>query len=254
MRPDKGTVLSDPPALRRLRRGVLDPQRSAEFYAWLLDVPARRRGREFVIECGNGELIFSSEVTMPIAIDACADSPFLGRDPDGVPVTFSDATPRHTPGPLMLDHVALTCADLGAAIRFYRSLGCVITWSASNTGARFGIQEEPVVGARFAHVSGSDGYLALAQADSGEGEGSSGRPRLLHLGLSVASLRPIRERLARKDVDYRDAPADAVGDRLYVRDPDGDPNLGENVELTEYAQGIPRSGQLVELLTAASRE
>jgi catechol 2,3-dioxygenase-like lactoylglutathione lyase family enzyme len=244
-------------SLRRVRCRVRDAACSAEFYAWLLGAPARQDGDRFVIECGNGELILDHGVSAPVTIEAVG-AEFAGQDPDGVPVRVLDEPVTRRDPESLLDHIALACADVRAAIRFYRGIGCVVTWSANATAAEFGVQEEPVDGALFAHLSGSDGYLALAQVNWGDpvvdGD-TTGPPGLLHVGFAVADLAAVRERLSREGVEYLDAPPDAVGERLYLNDPDGDPLAGtHNVELIKYTPGVPRSGRLSDLCPRVVRD
>jgi hypothetical protein len=57
-----------------------------------------------------------------------------------------------------------------------------------------GVQSEPMPGANWVHLGGSDGYLSLSQADGGDyGRHSTatGPPRFIHIGLAVTDLATI---------------------------------------------------------------
>lgn len=233
--------------LAAIRRGVIDPQRAAAFYAWLLGVISERLAGGFRIRCTNGDLLLDDDISTPVGIVLSAPGHlFQGNDPDGVPVS---SRPRTEPedGLVTLDHVRLNCADLAATARFYRELGLVITWSG--VGERFldGVQDEPIAGADWVHLSGGDGYLSLSQADwkdYGVTLVASGPPRFIHIGLAVKGLADIVARLDAGHVPYTRGPHDPRGERLYLNDPDGDAALGPNLELNEYVKGLPRSGRV----------
>jgi catechol 2,3-dioxygenase-like lactoylglutathione lyase family enzyme len=229
---------------------VSDPERSAEFYAWLLDLAPEADGAGFRLPCANGELIIDADSSTPVALGLQAgDERFDGSDPDGTLIAFSNHRAEAGSASVKLDHVSLNCANLAATIAFYRELGFVITWSGvppDYETSLTGFQEEPLPGADWVHVSSSDGYLALMQADwqdYGRHNANSGPPRFVHIGFAVTNLDIIAARLADAGIPNLRAPRDSIGDRLYLNDPDGDTLLGHNIELVQYQRGARRSGQ-----------
>ncbi|MDQ3630275.1 MAG: VOC family protein [Actinomycetota bacterium] len=238
--------------LAGIHRGVTNAARSADFFGWLLGVVPEQTADGFSVACSNGQLLLHEDVSTPLGIELCASSkPFRGRDSDGVPVFAAcDGEPAvaSTPpaGCVALDHVRLNCADLPAAVDFYRRLGFVLTWSGCDEACVEGVHEEPMAGADWVHVSGSDGYVSLSQADwqdYGAHSTASGPPRFVHIGLAVRELASIAARLQSAGISCLRAPASPIGDRLYLNDPDGDSSLGTNVELTEYEPDAARSGK-----------
>ena len=234
--------------LTRLRRGVQDPERSASFFGWLVGVPAAQTHDGWSIPCANGTLEFVANADQPISIEfAAAAVDASAADPDGVPLLFSRTSAQPRDGQPALDHVSLMCADVAASTQYYQRLGLVVTWSARGDDDRHGVQESPVLGADWVHVSGQDGYLALSQADwkdYGTHTDAAGPPRFIHVGLAVADLTAVEARLSDASTAYLRAPSSGIGERLYLNDPDGDPARGQNVEIVEYAPGVPRSGRL----------
>jgi catechol 2,3-dioxygenase-like lactoylglutathione lyase family enzyme len=233
-----------------VRRGVNDPKRSADFYAWLLGMDPEATGEGFRFACANGEFRIHQDASTPIAIEwQTGMAQFRGNDLDGVPVGVSSHDVEPASSAVALDHVSLNCANLAEAIAFYRRLGLVVTWSGvppDYSTSRTGFQEEPLEGADWVHLSGADGYLALSQADwldFGIHNANAGPPRLVHVGFSVANLAAVAARVEAAGIRTFRAPANSLGDRLYLNDPDGDPLLGSNVELVEYKPGVPRSGK-----------
>lgn len=232
--------------LVQVRRGVDDAPRAAEFYGWLLDHVPQREGSVFRLPCANGELVLHEDSSTPVAIELSCDGPtFRGSDPDGVPVSVSRLQPDRVAGSVTLDHVRLNCADLSEATRFYRNLGFVVTWSGAGDESLEGSQERPLAGASWLHVSGTDGYLSLSQADwkdTGVHTRATGPPRFIHVGFAVHDLAAIRRRLKSAAVSYLRSPSSEIGHRLYLNDPEGDRRLGTNIELVEYTPGVARSG------------
>ena len=233
----------------RIRRGVNDAERSAEFYAWLLELDLQTTNEGYSLACANGQFIVHSDTSKPVALGLHADNAaFDGYDPDGVHVFASSNEGQSNAGNVALDHISLNCADLARAIAFYRRLGFVITWSGTPpnyTNTRSGFQEEPLEGADWVHVSSDDGYLALMQADwkdYGRHTADSGPPRFIHVGFAVPNLYAIASRLDSAGVPYQLAERDSIGERLYLNDLDGDERLGSNVELVQYQLGVVRSG------------
>lgn len=235
--------------LARVRRGVKDAAQSAEFFGWLLDLAPEQVGEGFSLPCANGELLLHEDASTPVAIELSADAEvFRGRDTDGVPVlaAHDGLRARSETASVALDHVRLNCADLPAAIDFYRRLGLVLTWSGCGEDFLEGFHEEPIASADWVHLSGSDGYLSLSQADwqdYGMHSTASGPPRFVHIGFAVRDLAGIAARLDSAGISYLRSPRSPIGDRVYLNDPDGVSRLGTNVELSEYELGAPRSGR-----------
>lgn len=233
--------------LTGIRRGVKDPAATASWLGWLLDVEPTIEEDYFRFECANGWLVVHGDSNVPVAVDLDElVASLVGPDPDGVPVNATGAMGSgRREAAVRLDHVRLNCADLAATAEFYRGLGFALTWSGRGDDELNGPQEAPLHGADWLHLSGSDGYLSLSQADWQDNRllsTASGPPRFIHIGLAVARLESVLERLDHAGVRYlRGDPA--VGKNLYVNDPDGDPRLGTNVEIIEYRPGVPRSGQ-----------
>lgn len=235
-------------ALTEIRRGVKDPAATAEWLSWLVDIEPQAEKDRFRLTCANGAIVVHRDLAVPVAFYlAEAVRSYEGPDPDGVPVmaTTDRQDVDHAADGVMLDHVRLNCADLVATAEFYRELGLGLTWSGRGDDELDGPQDSPLEGATWMHLSGIDGYLSLSQADwqeYGRHSKASGPPRFIHIGLAVSRLEDVVERLSRAGVRYlRGHPA--VGNNLYVNDPDGDPRLGSNVEIIEYQPGTPRSGQ-----------
>jgi catechol 2,3-dioxygenase-like lactoylglutathione lyase family enzyme len=235
--------------LVRVRRGVRDAAGAADFYGWLLDVVPERGGDAFRISCANGDLLLHEDPSTPVTVElSVTDLQFRGADPDGVPVSAAPWRPDPVAGSATLDHVRLNCADVLEAMRFYRRLGLVVTWSAGAEEEVDGLQEEPVAGAGWVHVSGADGYLSLSQADWKDcrvHKEASGPPRFIHVGFAVDDLSRVRARLKSASIPHLRAPSSGIGERLYLNDPEGIRELGTNIELVEYAPEVERSGKFV---------
>lgn len=233
--------------LTGIQRGVKDPAATASWLSWLLDVEPRIEEDYFRFECANGWLVIHGDSQVPVAVDLDeVDGSLGGSDPDGVPVNAAGAVGSGCrEEAVRIDHVRLNCADLAGTAEFYRRLGFALTWSGRGDDELDGPQEAPLQGADWLHLSGSDGYLSLSQADWQDyrlQSTASGPPRFIHIGLAVARLENVLERLDHAGVRYlRGDPA--VGKNLYVNDPDGIPGLGTNVEIIEYRPDVPRSGQ-----------
>ena len=233
--------------LVRISRGVRDPEHTAEFYGRLLDLVPERVADGLLLSCANGELIFHNDVSIPVAFELnSSKASFEGQDPDGVPVAAASGLPSESVTcAVMLDHVRLNCADLPEAIRFYRELGFALTWSGFGGSFVDGAQDEPIPGATWAHLSGSDGYLSLSQADwqdYGTHSTASGPPRFIHIGLAVEDMARIATNLDDIGISY-DRSQSPLGERMYLNDTDGILSLGMNVELNQYEPGVPRSGR-----------
>jgi catechol 2,3-dioxygenase-like lactoylglutathione lyase family enzyme len=159
-------------------------------------------------------------------------------------------------GPL-LDHVALICADLDRTTAHYRSLGLRCTWSARGATEVDGVQEDPVEGADWLHLTGDEGYLSLAQAEDDRDarpvfDTDAGAVRFVHVGLAVPDIRSASVRVGRLGAASEFAPSSSIGERLYCNDPAGRRELGFNVELVEYRPGVARSGRVDQVSTASS--
>ena len=232
--------------LSEISRGVVDPERSAAFYSWLLDMEPAAEQDGLRFNFGGGSLLLHGDPSVPVAIGlAGAGASFHDADPDGVPIAaIPAAAPAPADGSVRVDHVRLNCRDLKATAHFYRSLGFSVTWSGRGELEMDGPQEEPLDGATWMHLSCDNGYLSLSQADwedYGVHSPASGPPRFVHIGLAVADLAEISERLDGAATGYvRGTPA--VGRNLYVNDPDGNADLGTNVEIIEYLPAVQRSG------------
>jgi catechol 2,3-dioxygenase-like lactoylglutathione lyase family enzyme len=230
--------------LTGIRRGVKDPGPTASWIGWLLDLEARKEEDRFRFECSNGWLVIDGDFKVPVGLDLAETGACCGEpDPDGVPV---HATGRAGVGrpevAVSLDHVRLNCADLAGTAEFYRRLGFTLTWAGRGDDELDGPQEAPLDGADWLHLSGTDGYVSVSQADWQDHGTASGPPRFIHIGLAVARLEDVTERLDGAGTHYlRGHPA--VGRNLYVNDPSGEPLLGTNVEIIEYKPGVSRSGK-----------
>ena len=233
--------------LAGIRRGVKDPVATASWLGWLLDVEPTIEEDRFRFELANGSLVIHGDSQVPVAVDLDeVNASPGGPDPDGVPVNASSAAGSgRRDEAVRLDHVRLNCADLAGTAEFYYRLGFTLTWSGRGDDELYGPQDAPLQGADWLHLSGRDGYLSLSQADWQDyrlHSTASGPPRFIHIGLAVARLEDVLERLDDAGVRYlRGEPA--VGNNLYVNDPDGIPALGTNVEIIEYRPDAPRSGQ-----------
>lgn len=237
------------PRLVEIERGVEDPEAVTEFIAWLLEAKPDEEGATYGFAFANGVLSVHPDASRPVSIRVAGTRRVEGEDPDGVAVRVGDAVGRdsHT-SPAVLDHVALTCADVGKTTDFYLQWGFEVTWSArGDEDCDEGPQVEPVSGADWIHVSGGDGYLSLSQADwedYGVHSPAAGPPRFIHVGLAVEDLAKVTKRLEDASVGFVVAPTSAIGERIYLNDPDGDPRRGRNIELVEYRPAVVRSGRL----------
>ncbi len=179
--------------LTGIRRGVKDPAATASWLGWLLDVEPRIEGDHFRFECANGWLVIHADSQVPVAVDLDeVDASLGGPDPDGVPVNAAGAVGSgRREEAVRLDHVRLNCADLAGTAEFYRRLGFALTWSGRGDDELDGLQEAPLEGADWLHLSGSDGYLSLSQADWQDyrlHSTASGPPRFVTSGsLSLGS-------------------------------------------------------------------
>lgn len=236
--------------LIEISRGVADTEAAATFYSRLLGVRPIREEAGWRFPCAGGSLVIHGNRSVPIAM-AFSDAgvPFRGSDPDGVPIAVTPggalASQLVEPGSSVgLDHVQLNCGDLGASMDFYRELAFSVTWSGREGVEIDGPQASPVDGATWVHLSCDSGYLSLAQAarevPGGQGSAPEGR-RLVHIGLAVDDLAAIVERLDQADVTYTRR-TNAVGQSLYVNDPDALSDYGENIEIIEYLPGVQHSG------------
>lgn len=232
--------------LSEIRRGVTDPVATSAWIRWLLDAEPTREGDQFRFTCANGSLVIHGDPSVAVSFDFSeADTSFRGPDPDGVPVdATNDARPSPAEGAVTLDHVRLNCAELSATAEFYCRFGFTLSWCGRGDEELVGAQETPLEGATWLHLSCADGYLSLSQADwqdYGRHSSASGPPRFIHIGLAVTRLKDVVERLDHAGVPYlRGHPA--VGENIYVNDPDGEPRLRTNVEVIQYQPGIFRSG------------
>jgi catechol 2,3-dioxygenase-like lactoylglutathione lyase family enzyme len=215
------------------------------FFGWLLGAEADETSAGIRIGCENGDLLLR-ESTTPLSVEWEGDGgPFSGEDPDGVAVAVGRDV-RTSPGSAALDHVRLNCADLAATVDFYLRMGLQLTWAGGPDGETLvdGRHDTFVPGSEWVHLGAADGYLSLSQADwldYGIHSSASGPPRFVHVGFAVRDFEGIVRRLADGDVPHRMVTG-AVGRQVYLNDPDGDPALGHDVELVEYAPGIRRSG------------
>jgi catechol 2,3-dioxygenase-like lactoylglutathione lyase family enzyme len=237
-----GVVLQ---GLAEIRRGVKAPADTAAFMAWVLGVEAVLEDGAGRLRCANGQLVYTSDPS-PVSIGWNAIGGVrASADPDGVPVAAS-ATAGALESTAALDHVRLNCADLAATARFYRDIGLSVSWAGDHNSEPLEMTRNWLDDAHWLHLSSSDGYLSLSQADWGEygtHTTASGPPRFMHIGLAVTNLDDIIRRLDTKGIDYWavDGP---IGRQLYLNDPDGDPAIGMNVELVHYRGGVARSGRL----------
>lgn len=228
--------------LARVHRGVRDSERAGAFFGWLFGVEAEIVAGGVRIPCTNGELVLVDS-DKPVSIEWEADGlSFCGDDPDGVAVATIGGVST-SPSSMALDHVRLNCADLEATVEFYRRLGLGLTWAGGPGGETLveGHHERLVAGADWVHVSAADGYLSLSQADwldYGVHSPASGPPRFVHVGMAVADLDEIIGRLEERRLQHRQVTSE-LGRQVYLNDPDGDPDLGQNVELVQYAACHP---------------
>lgn len=230
--------------LAEIRRGVKAPADTAAFMAWVLGVEAALEDGVGRLRCANGQLVYTSDQS-PVSIGWNATGGVrASADPDGVPVAAS-ATVGALESTAALDHVRLNCADLAATARFYRDIGLSVSWAGDHNSEPLEISRNWSDDAHWVHLSSSDGYLSLSQADWGEygtHTTASGPPRFMHIGLAVTNLDDIIRRLDTKGIDYWavDGP---IGRQLYLNDPDGDAAIGMNVELVHYRGDVARSGR-----------
>jgi catechol 2,3-dioxygenase-like lactoylglutathione lyase family enzyme len=234
--------------LTTIRRGMGDPTNGAAFYAWLLGIEPVEQDAEFHFACANGSLVIHGDASAPVSVElAECDVPYRGVDPDGVPVNTVAHDHDVADASIGLDHVRLNCADLNGAVGFYQQFGFELTWSGRGEEELDGPQDQPLDGATWLHLSCDDGYLSLSQADwkdYGRRSTASGPPRFIHIGLVVASLADISNRLDRTATHYlRGRPP--MGTNVYLNDPEGTGELGTNVELIEYGADPRRSGTLL---------
>ena len=236
-----GVVLQ---GLAEIRRGVKAPADTAAFMAWVLGVEAALEDGAGRLRCANGQLVYTSD-RAPVSIGWNAIGGVrASADPDGVPVATS-ATVGALESTAALDHVRLNCADLAATVRFYRDVGLSLSWAGDHNSEPLEMTGNWSDDARWVHLSSSDGYLSLSQADWGEygtHTTASGPPRFMHIGLAVTNLDDIIRRLDTKGIDYW-AVDGSIGRQLYLNDPDGDAAIGMNVELVDYMGGVARSGR-----------
>ena len=242
MKASSGVVLQ---GLAEIRRGVKAPADTAAFMAWVLGVEVDLEDGVARLRCANGQLVYTSDPS-PVSIGWNAIGGVrASADPDGVPVAAS-ATAGAPESTAALDHVRLNCADLAATARFYRDIGLSASWAGDHNGEPLEMTGNWLDDARWVHLSSSDGYLSLSQADweeYGTHSTASGPPRFMHIGLAVTNLDDIVRRLDARGIDYRVVHG-PVGRQLYLNDPDGDAAIGMNVELVGYRGGVARSGLL----------
>jgi catechol 2,3-dioxygenase-like lactoylglutathione lyase family enzyme len=237
-----GVVLQ---GLTEIRRGVKAPADTAAFMAWVLGVEVALEDGAGRVRCANGQLVYTSDQA-PVSIGWNAIRGVrASADPDGVPVaTFATAGAPESIA--ALDHVRLNCADLAATARFYRDTGLSLSWAGDHNSEPLEMTRNWLDDAHWVHLSSSDGYLSLSQADWGEfgtHTTASGPPRFMHIGLAVTNLDDIIRRLDTKGIDCW-AVDGSIGRQLYLNDPDGDAAIGMNVELVHYMGGVARSGRL----------
>lgn len=235
------------PKLVSVHRGVREPDAVAAFFGWLLGLEPAKAGDEYRFALENGELLVHPDISVPIAIglalepDGCLDD----NDPDGVLLSVARESRAGPTRRARLDHVALMCADVVTSATFYIGLGFQVTWSETKDGLiTDGAQERVPDDADWLHLSGTDGYLSLSQADwkdYGRHNDAAGPPRLIHIGLAVPSLDDVLRRIETARTPYLTG-SPAVGRNLYLNDPDGDPSRGSNVEIIEYLPDVARSG------------
>lgn len=234
------------PTLASVHRGVREPDAVAAFFAWLLGQEPTKAGDEFHFFLENGELVIHHDISVPIAIGLALEpgQSLDDKDPDGVPLRVAREPGAGRASRTRLDHAALMCADVVASAKFYTSFGFQVTWSEAKGGLiTDGAQRVPDE-ADWLHLSGTDGYLSLSQADwkdYGRHNDAAGPPRFVHLGLAVPSLDDVLSRIEAARTPFLTG-SPAVGRNLYLNDPDGDPSRGSNVEIIEYVPGVSRSG------------
>jgi catechol 2,3-dioxygenase-like lactoylglutathione lyase family enzyme len=230
--------------LAEIRRSVKAPADTAAFMAWLLGVEAAMEDGAGRVRCANGQLVYTSDQS-PVSIGWNAIGGLrASADPDGVPVAAS-ATAGAPESTAALDHVRLNCADLAVTTRFYRDIGLSLSWAGDHNSEPLEMTRNSLDDAHWVHLSSSDGYVSLSQADWGEygtHTTASGPPRFMHIGLAVTNLDDIIRRLDTKGIDYWavDGP---IGRQLYLNDLEGDAATGMNVELVHYREGVARSGR-----------
>jgi catechol 2,3-dioxygenase-like lactoylglutathione lyase family enzyme len=227
-------------------RGVRDAERTADFFAWLLEIEPKYDGDRFRFECSNGALVIHGDPAVPVALVlGGSDEASEVADPDGVPVILDrTCQPDRQAAPARLDHIRLNCADLVETADFYAKLGFHITWSGRSDEELVGPQLRPLDRATWLHLSCDDGYVSISQADwqeYGRSSTASGPPRFIHIGVSVPSIDEVIGRLAAAHVRFLTG-APAVGRNLYLNDPEGVPALGTNIEIMEYLPRVARSG------------
>jgi catechol 2,3-dioxygenase-like lactoylglutathione lyase family enzyme len=237
-----GVVLQ---GLAEIRRSVKAPSDTAAFMAWVLGVEATLEDGAARLRCANGQLVYTSDHA-PVSIGWNAIGGVrASADPDGVPVAAS-ATVGALESTAALDHVRLNCADLAATARFYRDIGLSFSWAGDHNSEPLEMTRDWLDAAHWLHLSSSDGYLSLSQADwreYGTHTTASGPPRFMHIGLAVTNLDDIIRRLDTKGIDYWSVDG-SIGRQLYLNDPDGDAAIGMNVELVHYRGDDARSGRL----------
>lgn len=232
--------------LAAVSRGVADLERSVAFYSWLLGLEPQGVAGTAQFACRNGQLTLVADGA-PVGITlAVAQGGYAGVDPDLIPVATSGDVVGEEAASVALDHVRLNCADLAAAVAFYRGMGLVLTWAGSGGRELCLVDDEAgsLADADWVHLSSADGYLSLSQADwlgYGVHSPASGPPRFVHVGLAVDRLDPVLSRLGDRRVPHRYV-SGPLGRQAYMNDCDGDPALGFNIELIEYAQVPERSG------------
>src|SRR5688572_11812612 len=103
----------DTPRLTRVERGVTNAARTAEFFAWLLELAPEEISGGFRLALANGELLLHEETRTPIALElSTGELEFHAFDPDGVPVMASRSWHHSATQTATLDHVRLNCANL----------------------------------------------------------------------------------------------------------------------------------------------
>lgn len=125
---------------------------------------------------------------------------------------------------MRLEHVNLTVSDLDRSIDFYRrALALRLRWRGRTRTSQ-----------EAAHVGNDASYLALFQAEPGEGPVGPDylSVGLNHFGLLVDDLDRARERLRSSGVTPHHETEEPPGRRLYFFDPDG-----IEVELADYPAG-----------------